>query len=149
MVEAVLRPWPGRYVRFIQELCGKIAVVRADESDEIGVVPNKSTLHLQAKAVRNVLRGTGLTIADVDGLFTAGTQVEVLAEYLNITPRYFDNTSVGGSSFLVHVKHALMALYHGLCDVAAVSYWASRRSRVGSMRPPGGASLPSRQFEAP
>ena len=79
-----------------EELRGKVAIVGADESDEIGEVPSKSTLHLQAEAVRNALRDAGLKLSDVDGLFTAGTPIAVLAEYLGVIPRYYDGTSVGG-----------------------------------------------------
>ena len=132
-----------------EELRGKIAVVGADECDEIGEVPNKSTLHLQAEAIRNALRDAGLSLSDVDGLFTAGTSVAVLAEYLGIMPRYYDGTSVGGCSFLVHVEHAMLALYHGLCDVAVISHGESGRSRVGGFRAAAGPALPAGQFEAP
>ncbi len=133
----------------MQELRGKVAVIGADESDEIGVVPHKSELHLQAEAIRNALRDAGLNLADVDGLFTAGTSVAVLAEYLGVVPRYFEGTSVGGCSFLVHVEHAMLALYHGLCDVAVVSHGQSGRSRVGVARPGTGPGQPSGQFELP
>lgn len=132
-----------------QELRGKVAVVGADESDQIGEVPNKSTLHLQAEAIRNALNDAGLSLTDVDGLFTAGTPVAVLAEYLGIMPRYFDGTSVGGCSYLVHVEHAMLALYHGLCDVAVISHGESGRSRVGAFRPIMGEATPVGQFEAP
>ena len=132
-----------------EELRGKIAVVGADECDEIGVVPDKSTLHLQAEAIRNALRDAGLGLSDVDGLFTAGTPVAVLAEYLGVMPRYYDGTSVAGCSFLVHVEHAMLALHHGLCDVAVISHGESGRSRVGGFRQAPVAAHPAGQFEAP
>ena len=133
----------------LEELRGKVAIVGADESDEIGEVPNKSTLHLQAEAVRNALQDAGLKLSDVDGLFTAGTPVAVLAEYLGVIPRYYDGTSVGGCSFVVHVGHAMLALYHGLCDVAVVSHGESGRSRVGVFRQSDPPGVPATQFEQP
>ena len=52
-------------------LSGKVAIVGVDESDRIGVVPDKSMLQLHAEGARNALRDAGLTLKDVDGLFTA------------------------------------------------------------------------------
>ena len=58
--------------RDLKELRGKVAIVGASESDAIGVLPDKSALTLHAESARNALSDAGLTIADVDGLFTAG-----------------------------------------------------------------------------
>lgn len=83
------------------ELRGKVAIVGASESDEIGVVPHKSALTLHAEAARNALNDAGLAIGDVDGLFTAGATSAQLGEYLGIAPRYSDGTNVGGCSFIL------------------------------------------------
>ena len=48
-------------------LPGKVAIVGVDESDRIGVVPDKSMLQLHAEGARNALRDAGLTLKDVDG----------------------------------------------------------------------------------
>ena len=40
-------------------------------------------------------------------LFTAGVSTLELGEYLGIEPRYTDGTTVGGSSFVIHVAHAV------------------------------------------
>ncbi len=70
-----------------RRLSGKVAIVGVDESDEIGVVPSKSTLQLHAEAARNALADAGIDMSDVDGLFTAGpgwSPSLQVAEYLGI-----------------------------------------------------------------
>ena len=42
------------------------AVVGVAESDEIGVVPNKSSLQLQGEATLNALADAGLKLSDVE-----------------------------------------------------------------------------------
>ena len=131
------------------ELRGKAAIVGASESDEIGVVPHKSALRLHAEAARNALNDAGLTIGDVDGLFTAGVTSGQLGEYLGIVPRYSDGTNVGGCSFILHVEHALLAIAAGIIEVALITHGESGHSRVGM----GGGGVapdsPQGQFEAP
>ena len=130
-------------------LRGKVAIVGASESDEIGVLPDKSALTLHAEAARNALSDAGLTIADVDGLFTAGVTSVQLGEYLGIVPRYSDGTNVGGCSFIMHVEHAMLAIAAGIIDVALITHGESGRSRVGMGV--GGVSpdSPQGQFEQP
>ena len=90
----------------------KVAIVGADESDEIGIVPHKSVLQLHAEAARNALDDAEIALSEVDGLFTTGagwsSSLQV-AEYLGIQPRYTDSTAVGGSSFVIDVEHAAAA----------------------------------------
>lgn len=125
------------------------AVVGVAECDEIGIVPDKSTLQLQGEAVLNALGDCGLTLRDVDGLFTAGFRTTEVAEYLGIQPSYFDGTHVGGSSFVVHLGHAAAAIAAGLVEVALIVHGESGRSRHGmpvSKTDPQGMEG---QFEAP
>ncbi len=49
-----------------RRLSSKVAIVGADESDEIGIVPGKSSLELHAEAARNAL-------ADAEGGWSART----------------------------------------------------------------------------
>lgn len=130
-------------------LSGRVAIVGVDESDRIGVVPDRSTLQLQAEAARNALRDAGLSIRDVDGLFTAGVSTTEVGEYLGIEPTYLDGTNVGGSSFVIHVGHAVAAIAAGLCRVALITHGQSGRSRVGLPPRPSGAQLLAGQFEEP
>jgi acetyl-CoA acetyltransferase len=130
-------------------LSGKVAIVGVDESDRIGVVPDKSMLQLHAEGARNALRDAGLTLKDVDGLFTANITPAELGEYLGIEPRVVDGTNVGGCSFLIHVAHAASAIVEGRCSVALITHGESGRSRVGMPgRASSGQSMLS-QFEEP
>lgn len=137
----------------MNELSGKAAIVGVAESDEIGVLPHKPAIQLQAEAARSALREAGLTARDVDGVFSAGLggmfATLDIAEYLGIEPRYTDSTSVGGSSFVIHLGHAAAAIATGRCSVALITHGESGRSRVGMLpRPPAGQMI-SGQFEEP
>ena len=132
-----------------KELRGKVAIVGADEADENGVQPNKSVLQLHAEGAVNAMHDAGLKKSDIDGLFTAGTNAAVLAEYLGMRPRYVDGTTVGGCSFVIMMEHAMLALEHGMCDYALISHGQSGRSRIGEPRAPVDPSTPAGQFEQP
>jgi acetyl-CoA acetyltransferase len=122
----------------------------------LGEVPDKTAYSMVATAAREALAEAGLTLRDVDGLFTCymGDEGTVqLGEYLGIQPRYADSTDVGGASFEAHVHHALLALDAGRCDVALVLY-ASRQRTLRSRNPVpsprlGGEPDLTQQFEAP
>ncbi len=138
-----------------RRLSGKVAIVGADESDEIGIVPHKSTLDLHAEAARNALADAGIAMSEVDGIFTAGPGWSAslqVAEYLGIRPNYTDSTSVGGSSFVIHVEHAAAAIQAGLIDVALITHGQSGHSdrrRPGTGRPSLDPWFPAAQFEMP
>jgi acetyl-CoA acetyltransferase len=131
-----------------KDLSRTVAIAGAAESDEIGLTPNKSALQLHAEAGYNALKDAGLSIKDVDGLFTAGYSTLATAEYMGIKPVYTDSTSVGGSSFNIHIAHALAAINAGYCEVALVTHGQTGRSTRGR-RPGEMPDLPGSQFEAP
>ncbi|MBT5665270.1 MAG: thiolase, partial [Rhodospirillaceae bacterium] len=107
----------------MKELSNSVAIVGVDESDELGTLPHVSQLTLHLQSIHNAVADAGLKISDVDGIFTAGQHSPaLLGEALGIRPRYVDGTSVGGCSFIIMVGHALLALHHGLCDVAVISH---------------------------
>jgi acetyl-CoA acetyltransferase len=133
----------------------KVAIVGVDESDEIGIVPGKSTLQLHAEAARNALDDAGIPMSDVDGIFTSGAGWSAslqIAEYLGVQPTYTDSTSVGGSSFVIHVEHAAAAIAAGIIDVALITHGQaghSDRRRPGTGRPALDPWYPAAQFEMP
>ncbi|ETX04480.1 MAG: thiolase [Candidatus Entotheonella gemina] len=132
----------------MQELSNSVCIVGVDESDELGTLPETSQLSLHLQSIQNAVSDAGLKISDVDGIFTAGQHSPaLLGEALGITPRYIDGTSVGGCSFIIMAGHAMLALHHGLCDVAVVSHGESGRSGVGVTR--GRDTSLSGQFETP
>jgi acetyl-CoA acetyltransferase len=134
----------------------KVAIVGADETDEIGIVPDMTPIMMHAQAARNALRDAGIELSEVDGLFTGGiggmASVQ-LAEYLGIVPKYTDSTMTGGSSFVIHVEHAAAAIAAGLCSVALITHGETGFSGRNRRGPRGGgffdSSLPAAQFEVP
>lgn len=124
-----------------------IAIVGVAESDEMGTVPNKSSLQHHAEATHNALEDAGLSKSDINGLLTAGFSTLVTGEYLGIQPGFTDNTSVGGSSFVIHVAHAAAAIRAGYCDTVLITHGQAGRSTRG--RVPVDPNLPVAQYEAP
>ena len=128
---------------------GKVAIVGAAETTELGEIPNVSQIELHADAARNALRDCGLGPKDVDGVATAGESPVAIAHYLGIVPHWVDGTQVGGCSFMIHVRHAVAAILAGQCKTVLITHGQSGRSRVGVGGRPGGASTLAGQFEAP
>lgn len=116
-----------------------------------------SPLQAQARVAKAALAQAGLTLADVDGLCTAGLwgipgvgqlPTVTLSEYLGIQPTLHDGSNIGGSAFEAHVAHAALAIQRGLADVVLIVYGSaqkSERSRNLAGRP---ANL-TMQFETP
>ena len=127
-----------------------VAVVGAAETTKMGRIPDQSVIGLHADAALNALADAGLKPKDIDGVATAGESPTALAHYLGITPKYADGTSVGGCSFMLHVRHAAAAINEGLCETVLITHGESGRSRVGAggRFGQGGASL-NGQFEMP
>ncbi|HEY2594301.1 MAG TPA: thiolase, partial [Chloroflexota bacterium] len=128
---------------------GHVAIVGASETDEIGVLPNRSMIQLHGEAGLNALADAGLRPADVDGVATAGPLALEVSHHLGIVPRWLDGTMVGGCSFLLHVRHAAAAIASGAAEVVLITHGESGRSRVGVARPAPNAASVSGQFEAP
>ena len=130
---------------------GRVAIVGADETTRLGVIPDMSGIELHADAARNAIKDAGLQPSDIDGVACAGQSPVAMAHYLGITPRYLDGTTVGGCSFMLHVRHAAAAIATGMCDTVLVTHGESGKSRVGfggGFRGFDTASLQA-QFEAP
>jgi acetyl-CoA acetyltransferase len=128
---------------------GSIAIVGAAESTELGVLPHVSEIQLHADAALNAMRDAGLKPADIDGVATANTSPVAIAHYLGITPRWVDGTSVGGCSFMLHVRHAAAAITAGLCRTVLITHGESGRSGVGLTRAPVLPTSLVGQFELP
>jgi acetyl-CoA acetyltransferase len=114
-------------------------------------VTGRTILDLQAEAVVGALDDSGLSLSDVDGLFTtavsrfSATQV---AEYLGILPTWMESTMAGGSSYEIFVAHAAEAIRAGRCEVALIPYANNQRS--AKSRKLGGVideHAPEAQFE--
>ena len=110
-----------------------VAIVGAAETTELGKIPDLSQIQLHADAALNALADAGLTLKDIDGVASAGHNPTEVAHYLGITPTWVDGTSVGGCSFMLHVRHAAAAIEAGLCD--ASNSVRVTRARVVARRP--------------
>jgi acetyl-CoA acetyltransferase len=129
---------------------GSVAIVGAAETTQLGVIPDVSVIQLHADAALNAMADAGLKPSDIDGVATAGESPVALAHYLGITPTWADGTSVGGCSFMLHVRHAAAAINEGMADTILITHGESGKSRVGvSGRWGGGGPSLQGQFEAP
>lgn len=110
---------------------GSVAIVGVAQCG-IGEATGRTHMEITAEAVYKAVAEAGLNARDIDGLFTANMQNVLpslsLSEYLGIQPKVTDGTNVGGSSFLVHLQWAALALNAGLCNVAVVCYGANLRT---------------------
>jgi acetyl-CoA acetyltransferase len=126
-----------------------ITVVGAAETTELGVIPNLSQIQLHADAALNAMAECGLTPKDIDGIATAVETPVQLAHYLGITPTWVDGTSVGGCSFMIHVRHAAAAIEVGLAKTILITHGESGKSRVGNPARSVPPSSLQGQFEQP
>jgi acetyl-CoA acetyltransferase len=126
-----------------------VAVVGAAETTKLGVIPDMSQIQLHADAALNAMADCGLKPKDIDGVATAGETPVQIAHYLGITPTWVDGTSVGGCSFMIHVRHATAAIEAGLAKTILVTHGESGRSRVGAVPRPVPPSSLNGQFEQP
>lgn len=105
-------------------------IIGAAETEQLGIVPDRSELDLRADAAHRALADAGLSMSDVDGVACVGDSPIEVSQYLGIEPTWFDGTYVGGCSFLVHLRHAAAAISAGLCHTALIVHGESGRSRV-------------------
>lgn len=104
---------------------------------------DKTVPQLHAEVALGALRDAGLTKDDVDGYFCAGDAPGLggisMAEYMGLDLRHIDTTETGGSSYVVHVGHAVDAVASGRCSVALVTL-------AGRPRAEGVSSLGARNY---
>jgi len=131
------------------DIKGRIAIVGAAETTELGRIPHLSTIGLHADAARNAIADAGLEPSDIDGIACAGQSPVAVAQYLGITPTYVDGTGVGGCSFMLHVRHAAAAIAAGMCETVLVTHGESGKSRVGAAGWGGDLASLQGQFEMP
>ena len=90
---------------------------------------------LMAEAGAAAILDAGVAKAEIDGLFSASSFYYMptlnLGEYLGITPRYSDSTTIGGCSFVAHLRHASAAIRAGEMTMGLIAYGSTQRS-IGS-----------------
>jgi acetyl-CoA acetyltransferase len=140
---------------------GSVAIVGAAETDAVGILPGYSQIRLHAEAARNAMLNAQIDIDAIDGIAGSGASVDV-AFQLGIQPTWVDTTAVGGTSFLLHVRHAAAAITAGLAQTVLITHGESGRSRNGAPRyvpdpagfisqyeMPYGVYLPNTMFTVP
>jgi acetyl-CoA acetyltransferase/uncharacterized OB-fold protein len=125
-----------------------VAIVGAAETTRLGTIDDLTPVELHLDAARNALADAGLAATDIDGVACAGVSPIEISFALGITPVWVDGTMVGGSSFMLHVRHAVAALEAGMATCVLITHGESGRSRVGGM-PVGRRSPLIEQFEWP
>ena len=127
-----------------------VIIAGAAETDQVGKLPHHSTLQLHTEAALNAVADAGLTLKDIDGIATVSSPGPVqVAHSLGIVPRWLDGTGIGGTSFLLHVRHAAAAIRAGYASTVLITHGESGRSRVGATRFAPAPSSIQGQFEAP
>jgi len=127
---------------------GKAAIVGA-ATFGIGRCPGVSAVDMAAHAALMALDDAGLSLKDVDALYTSAPYEALggmeLAEYLGITPKITDCNRTGGSAFEIYVQQAALALSAGFIDCALIAYG----SNPASNPPPGVGMTRQSPWEAP
>jgi acetyl-CoA C-acetyltransferase len=118
---------------------------------------DKSLAQLHAEVAKGALEDAGIDAKDVDGYFCAGGDAPGLGpinliDYMGIKPKVFDSTDTGGSSYLVHVEHAALAIAMGRCRIALVTLAgrpAAEGVATGTAPRTYNNQQPDVQFESP
>src|SRR3981189_2343122 len=88
------------------------------------IATEQSVAQLHAEVAQGALLDAGLSIGGGAPYYTAdapGLGPMAIVEHLGIKPRIVDSTDVGGSSYLLHVNHAALAIAAGKCSVALIT----------------------------
>ncbi|MCH8228379.1 MAG: thiolase family protein [Proteobacteria bacterium] len=140
----------------MDSLRGKVAIVGAAET-EVGKVPHFGATALCVDAARRAMNDAGISKDQVDGLVTCNSMAEpymyhaeVIAEYLQIFPRYCVSTNAGGGTTLSSLHHAATAIANGVCETVLITLADSLRtglSREQAMKMQASTGHP--EFEIP
>jgi acetyl-CoA C-acetyltransferase len=119
-------------------LGGSAAIVGAYEHP-LRHAPDKSEWLMQAESIVGALDDAGLEKSDVDAFFTVAPSPEggyvresaasMLCDYLNLQPKFVDETDIGGAAFNLFLNRAALAIHAGLIEVAVIGYGACTRSQ--------------------
>ena len=140
----------------MESLRGKVAIVGAADT-EVGKLPGCGATELAAEAALRALEDAGLSKGRIDGLVTCASMAEphmypaeVMAEHLQIFPRYCLGSPAGGATTFSSIFQAATAIANGVCETVLVTLADSLRSgltREQAMRLQ--SSTGHRQFEIP
>lgn len=108
---------------------GTAVIVGAAETERLGKLPDYSALRLNIEPAVLAMQDAGVTIDQVDGIAGTGNYPVEVAHYLGIVPKWVDTTSVGGGSYLLHVRHAAAAIAAGMATTVLITHGESGRSQ--------------------
>jgi acetyl-CoA acetyltransferase len=118
----------------MESLRGKVAIVGAADT-EVGKLPHLSATALCVDAARRALDDAGITKDQVDGLVTCNSWAEpymyhgeMLAEYMQIFPRYCVTAVAGGGTTFSILQNAASAIATGVCETVLVTMADSLRT---------------------
>ena len=86
----------------------------AAETTQLGKIPDMSNIQLHADAALNAMADAGLKPKDIDGVACCREEPTEMAYYLGITPIWVFGRAVGGTSFMIQVRHAAGAIASGM-----------------------------------
>jgi acetyl-CoA acetyltransferase len=94
----------------------------------VGVVPHLSATQLCVKASKLALEDAGIAKDQLDGLITCASWAEpyiyhavMIAEYMQIFPRYYIGAPAAGATTLAMLHHAASAIAAGVCNTMLIA----------------------------
>jgi len=119
----------------------------------MGEAPGYEAIELAARAARAALADAGLTLKDVDAVFSMLPQdpfcATTMPEYLGIRPKMVESTRTGGSAFQIQAMIAAALLECGMIDCALICYGSNQRSAAGGLVRSGALPFPYEDIYRP
>ena len=134
---------------------GKAAIIGFAEMAPQKGDGDKTPLGIISEVTREAIVDAGLEKKDLDGLLTGMAIGEysvlwpsVVAEYLHLQPRYFNQVELGGASAAGMVWRAAAAIEAGMCNNVLCVLGDTRGTKATGMKPPPFPRLDA-EFDAP
>lgn len=137
-------------------LRGAVAIVGIGDT-EVGKLPGRGATELTIDASARALADAGIDKSAVDGLITSNSMVtphmyhaEMVAETMQIFPKWCMTLAAGGATSFAAVHHAAAAIATGMCETVLIS--SADNLRTGLTREKAMAQQSSTghpQFEGP
>jgi acetyl-CoA acetyltransferase len=137
-------------------LRGQTAFVGSAET-RVGKVPEMGPTELCVDAALRALRDAGIDKGQVDGLVTCNSlarphmyHAEMIAETMQIFPRYCVTTAAGGGTTLSAMQNAAAAIINGVCETVLISMADNMRTGLSREQAMGlQSSTGHQEFEIP